>query len=132
MKGKIVRVCGWFALIMFALTSLVGLGMIFTQEFNVSIILALLICLLLSATGWYARKFGLPGFRVHVFSKTVAAVSLIFGILLLTLVPILFAHSFGISDSWLAIRNLLILFLPVVVSAIAILTSKSSGLKENL
>jgi hypothetical protein len=132
MKGKIVRVCAWFTLIVFALTSIVGIGMIFTQKFNVSVIFAPFLCLLISATGWYARKFGLSGFQTHVFPKTVAVMSLIFGILLMTLVPVLFANSFGLSESWLAIRNLLILFLPVVISAIAILTSKSAEVKNNL
>jgi len=132
MKGAIVRVCAWFTLIIFALTSIVGIGMIFTEKFNVSVLPAPLLCLLMSATGWYARKFGRLGFRTHVFSKTIAVVSLILGILLLTLFPILFANSFGFSDSWLAIRNLLILFLPVVISAIAILTSKSAELRNNL
>lgn len=129
MKDTIVRVCAWFTLIVFALTSVVGLGMIFTEKFNASVLLVPLLCLLMSATGWYATKSGLSGFKTNIFSKTVAMVSLIFGILVVILVPILFANSFGLNDSWLAIRNLLILFLPVVISAIAILTSKSAGQK---
>ena len=130
MKGTIVRVCAWFTLIIFALTSVVGIVMMFTQKFNVSIPLAPLLCLFMSATGWYARKFGLSGFKTDFVSKSVAIVSLILGILFVTLIPILFANSFGFSDSWLAIRNLVILFLPVVISAIAILTSKQQDQME--
>jgi hypothetical protein len=132
MKGIIVRVSAWFTLVIFGLTSIVGIGMIFTEKISVSVFFAPLLCLVMSATGWYAIKFGLSGFSAHIFSKTIAAVSLIFGILLIILMPILFASSFGFSDSWLAIRNLIILFLPVVISAIAILISKSTGLKNNL
>ena len=88
----------------------------FAEKFSVSLLVAPLLCLLMSATGWYARKFGLSGFKIHVFSKTIAIVSLILGILLVTLFPILFANLFGFKDSWLAIRNTLILFLPVVIS----------------
>ena len=100
--------------------------MFFAKDFDISLILAVLICLLVSATGWFARKFGLAGFKMHVFSKPIAVVSLIFGVALLTLVPILFANSYGFEDSWLAVRNLLIMFLPVVISAVAVLSSKSA------
>jgi hypothetical protein len=132
MKGTIVRVCAWVTLIIFGLTSIVGLVMMFTQKFNVSILLVPFLCLLLSATGWYARKFGLSEFKTHLVSRSVAIVSLIFGILFVTMIPILFANSFGFTDSWLAIRNLLILFLPGIISAIAILTSKSAQSNEHL
>jgi hypothetical protein len=130
MKGTIVRICAWFTLILFSLTSLVALIMLFTETSSVAAILAFLMCLMMSATGWYARKFGQTGFRIYAFSKPIAVVSMVFGIVLITLVPILFASSFGFSDSWLAIRNLLILFSPVVISAIAILTSKSKNSVE--
>jgi len=125
MKGTIVRVCAWFTMIIFVLTFIAGIGLMFTENFNVPILVAPLVCLLMSATGWYARKFGLSGFKIHVFSKTIAGVSLILGIVSVTLFPILFANLFGFKDSWLAIRNMLILFLPVVISSIAILSSKS-------
>jgi len=130
MKGKIIRACAWFTLIMFGLTSIGGIGLIFTEKFSVPVFLTPLLCLLMSATGWYARKFGLSGFRIHILSKGIAAVSLIVGIAFLILVPIIFANYFGFDDSWLAIRNLLILFFPVVISAIAILTSKSGKSAE--
>jgi hypothetical protein len=130
MKGIIIRICAWFTVIIFSLTSLVAVIMLFTQPFRVAAILVFLMCLVMSATGWYARKFGLTGFRIYAFSKQIAAVSVVFGIALITLVPILFASSFGFRDSWLAIRNLLMLFFPVVISAIAILTSKSKNSVE--
>lgn len=113
-------------MIIFALTSIVGIVLMFTEKFNVSVLVALLMCLLMSATGWYARKFGLSGFKIHSISKAIAIVSLILGILLVILFPILFANLFGVKESWLAIRNMLILFLPVVISSIAILSSKSN------
>ena len=130
MKGIIVRICAWFTLIIFSLTSLVSLIMLFTKTFSVAAILAFLMCLLTSATGWYARKFGLSRFRIYPLSKPIAVVSMLFGTVFITLVPILFASSFGFNDSWLAIRNLLILFFPVVISAFAILASKSESSAE--
>ncbi|HMG89223.1 MAG TPA: hypothetical protein VK589_04160 [Chryseolinea sp.] len=132
MKAKIVRVCSWFTLIFFGLTSVVGLIMFFIEDFNISGIVASVTCLFVAANGWYARKFGLPEFKIHVASKPIAVVSLIFGIALVTLVPILFANSFGFVDSWLAIRNLQIMFLPVVISAIAVLSSKSGISADDL
>lgn len=134
MKGIVVRICAWFTLIIFSLTSLVALIMFFTEPLSVATILAFLMCLFMSATGWYARKFGLSRFRIYSFSKPIAVVSMLFGTIFITLVPILFASSFGFSDSWLAIRNLLIIFCPVVISAIAILASKaesSAGVEGN-
>jgi hypothetical protein len=135
MKGTVVRICAWFTLIIFGLMSLVGLIMLFTEPFSLATILAFLMCLVTSLTGWHARKYGLPEFRPYAFSGPIAAVSMILGIVLITLVPILFASSFGFSDSWFAIRNLLLLFFPVVISAMAILTSKgatSTDLTDNL
>lgn len=132
MKGVIVRVCAWFTLIIYGLTSIVGLGMMFTEKFNVFILLVPLLCLLISATGWNARKFGLSGFRAHIASKAIAVVVLILAVLWLTLFPVFFTKSFGLSDSLLAIRNLLILFIPVAVSSIAILISKSTDLKNSI
>jgi len=125
MKAKVVRVCAWFTIIFYSLTSIAGLILTFTGDFNLAELVAFLMCLLMSATGWYARKFRLPGFKIYRFSKPVAVVSLIFGIALLTLFPILFASLFGFEDSLSAIINLLIMFFPVVISAIAILSSKS-------
>ena len=132
MKGRIVRIFAWFTLVFFGLTSVVGLIMFFAQNSDNYGIAASAACLLVSANGWYARKFGLPGFQISFLSKAIAAVSLIFGIALVTLVPILFTNSFGFGHSWPAIRNLLIMFLPVVISAIAVLSSKSEILANDV
>jgi len=80
----------------------------------------------MSITGWYARRFGLSGFKAHRLSKLSAITTLIFGTIFIVFVPILFANIMGIEDTYLAIRNLIILFLPAVVSAIAILSTKTN------
>lgn len=132
MKGKIVRSCAWFTFVFFGLTSIVGLIMLFARDFSFSEAAASVTCLLIAGNGWYARRFGLPGFKSHVFSKAIAVFSLLFGIALVTLVPIVFASNVGFEDSWQAIRNLLIMFLPVVISAVAILTTKSQSAAKGL
>lgn len=70
MRGMIIRICAWYTLITFSLVSLVGLIVLFTKMFSVAGILAFLLCLSASATGWHARKFGLSEFRIYTSSKT--------------------------------------------------------------
>jgi hypothetical protein len=123
MKGMIVRICAWFTMIIYSLTSVVGLIPILVKEFTVAGMLAVIMFLVMSVTGWHARNFGLPRFRTYPFSIMTALVSLIMGLAFIILAPILLASFFGFEDSWLAIRNLVILFFPVVVSAVAILSS---------
>jgi hypothetical protein len=122
MKEMIVRICAWFTMIIYSLTSVVGLIQIFAKEFTVSGVVAIIMFLVMSVTGWHARKFGRSGFKIYPFSKMTALVSLIMGLAFI-MTPILLASSFGFKDSWLVIRNLLIMFCPVVVSAVAILSS---------
>ncbi|GAA4310939.1 hypothetical protein [Nibribacter koreensis] len=124
MKGKIVRACAWFALIIFSLTSLAGLLMMFTEGISWAGTIAIGMCFLMAVTGGHARKYGLPEFKAQEFSKLSAVVSLVFGVLFIIFMPLLFMAGAGFEDSFVAIRNLLILFLPVVISAIAILASK--------
>lgn len=69
----------------------------------------------------------MPGFKCHVFSKAIAVVSFFFGMAFVILGPIVLASNFEFEDSWPAIRNLLIMFFPVVISGIAILTTKSES-----
>lgn len=120
MKVILVRVCSWFAMIIFSLISIVVL----IEDVDMAAAFVFFMCLCISATGWHARKFGSPGFKSNKFSKLLAIFSLVFGILFMVLIPILSTNLFGFDDSFLAIRNLLILFLPVVISSTAILISK--------
>ena len=132
MQGIFVRVCSWFTLIIFSLMSIVGLIMILVEKINIAAIITFIMCLLVSVTGWYARRYGLSGFKTNKLSKLSAILSLIFGIGFIILIPILFANLFGFENTYLAIRNLLILFLPAVIASIAILSSKSGETKEQI
>lgn len=125
MKGILVRVCSWFSMIVYSLLLIV----VFIIEDDPSSIIVFFMCLCISVTGWFGRKFGLPEFKNNKFSKLSAIFSLIFGIAFMVVFPIIFGNLFGFKDSFLAIRNLIILFLPVVITSVAILSSKS-GEKE--
>jgi hypothetical protein len=125
MLATIIRICAWFTMIIFSLTSIAGLIMVFNEKVTIPAILTFIVCSVMSITGWYARKFGLSGFKVDKLSKLLAVISLIFGIIFIVFVPLLFGSISGLEDSFVAIRNLFILFLPVVFSAFAILLSNS-------
>lgn len=131
MKGIIVRVCAWFTLAIFSLMTFGAFIMLFTEPFSAGILITLILCLLASSVGWSALKFQLPGYKIYPFSKPVAMISVIFGIVFIILVPFLFASSFGLKDSWVAIINLLLIFSPVVISATAILISKTKKVTES-
>ena len=131
MKEKIVRVCAWFTIIFFSLTSLVSFLMIFTEKSKIAIIGTFLILLGMSITGFYTRKFGLPSFKLYRFSKPLAIFTLIIGTLFVILAPIIFTKVSGFRSSFKAIITLLIMFLPVVVTSVAILASNSTKKTES-
>ena len=124
MKEIIVRISAWFTLIIFSITSLVSLTLFFSEKINIGIVISSLMCILFSLNGWNARKYGLASFKIYRFSKPVAILSLIFGIIFIVFVPILFSSFSDSNSTFLAIRNLVILFSPVVISSIAILGAK--------
>ncbi len=124
MKGKIVRICAWFTMIFFSLTSLMSLVMIFTENSILVSLITFIIILGMAVTGLYARKYGLPDFRLYRFAKPLAVFSLLMGIFFVILTPIIFAGKFGLNNSFKAIITLLIMFLPVVISSVALLVSK--------
>lgn len=134
MKNKIVRVCAWFTMIFFSLTSVVLLIMIFTENSKQIPIITFLIIIGMAITGLNTRNYGLSGFKLNRFSKPLALFSLLAGILFAILAPIIFTSSFGLNESFNAIITLLIMFLPVIISSIALITSKSRGFAktENL
>jgi cytochrome b subunit of formate dehydrogenase len=132
MKDALVRICAWFTMILFFLVSLTGLAMLFAKDFEMITLIVLPLCMITSLTGWHARKFGLPAFKTNFLTKSVAIISLIFGGLAISLMPMLLAITKSFHGSWPAIRNSLIMFFPVVISALAILFSRSkSALQGN-
>jgi uncharacterized protein YqhQ len=102
----------------------VGVIMLLSKPNKVPKAISSLFFLSMAITGWNSRKFGHEHQAVSQTAKISALVSLVFGLGLIILLPVLFSNLFGFEDSFLAIRNILLLFTPMVVSAIAILFSK--------
>jgi hypothetical protein len=121
---KFIRICSWITLILGSLTAAVGVIMLISKPDKVSMVISSLFFLSMAITGWNSRKFGHEHHSVSYLAKVSALVSLVFGLVLIILLPVLFSNLFGFEDSFVAIRNILILFTPMVVSAIAILFSR--------
>ena len=119
-----VRICSWITLIIGSLTALVGLILVFTEEHKFAAVLTFFFLIAMSATGWFARKYGLKEYAIHRIAKISAIFTLIIGLILTLFMPIILSNLYGFSDSILAIRNLVILFTPMIISAIAIIFSK--------
>jgi hypothetical protein len=127
MKEIIVRICSWYSLIIYSITSLISLLTLLIEKIDVGIIFVFLMCFSLSFTGWNARKYGLPNYRINRYSKLTAIVSLIFGIISIVIIPILLTSLPDSNDNYLVTLILAILFSPIVISSIAILSTKSEN-----
>ncbi|WP_405210523.1 hypothetical protein [Dokdonia sp. Asnod2-E02] len=128
MKLILVRISAWFSSIFYLIMSFVSLVIMFVEKIEYGIIITFFMFLLMSATGWNARKFGSTNFNVNKYSKILGILTLIFGMFFLVFTPIIFASQFGFGNSYVAILTLFILFSPAIISAIAILFG---GTKEN-
>ena len=125
MKEKIIRINAWFTTIFFGLMSIIILLIIFIENFDVYKLITFLLFVVLSSAGWCTRKFGLNSFKFYKLSKPLAVLSLAFGILFVIVAPLIFVNHFGFTESFVAIFTLVIMFIPAVLSSIAILISKS-------
>lgn len=125
MKLILVRISAWFASIFYLIMSIVSLVIMFAEKIEYGIIVTFFMFILMSATGWNARKFGSTNFKVKKYSKILGILTLIFGIFFLVFTPIIFASQFGFGNSYVAILTLFILFSPAIISAIAILFGKT-------
>lgn len=124
MKETLVRINAWITAIFYLIMTLVNLLIMFTEKVEFASIITLFMFLSMSATGWFARKFGLAEYEINRFSKPLAIISLIFEILFLIPIPIMFTTLFDFEKSYSMIITLFILFLPAVISAIVILFIK--------
>jgi hypothetical protein len=97
----------------------------FTEKIEYGIIITFFMFILMSATGWNARRFGLVNFKTNRYSKILAVFTLIFGIFFLVLIPIVFASQYKFNNSYVAIFTLFILFSPAVISAIVLLFGRT-------
>ena len=124
MKEKIIRICAWFTMILFSLCSIVGLVLIFSENFDPAAFGTFFMCSGLSITGWHGRKIGLPTFTLNRYSRPLAIFSLIVGATWILIVPWIFVSFFGIEDTYGAIINLEITFIPVLIASIGVIFSK--------
>ncbi|WP_299782773.1 hypothetical protein [uncultured Formosa sp.] len=130
MKLILVRISAWFASIFYLIMSIVSLVIMLSEKIEYGIIITFFMFILMSATGWNARKFGSTDFKVKKYSKILGILTLIFGIFFLVFTPIIFASQFGFGKSYVAILTLFILFLPAIISAIAILFGRTKETVE--
>ena len=85
MQLTIVKISAWFSVIFYLIVAFVSLIILFTEKIEYSIIATFFVFALMSATGWNARKFGPANFKINKYSKTLAALTLIFGMFFLYL-----------------------------------------------
>jgi hypothetical protein len=133
MKIIIVKISAWFSSIFYLIMSLVSLVIMLTEKIEYSMAITFFMFLLMSSTGWNARKFGSANFNAKKYSKILSILTLIFGMFFLVFTPIIFASQFGFNNSYVAILTLFIFFSPAIISAIAILfgrTKKSIKIAE--
>ncbi|MBU3822492.1 hypothetical protein KO566_10495 [Flavobacteriaceae bacterium XHP0103] len=131
MKIILVKISAWFSSIFYLIMSLVSLLIMFSERIKYSMVIVFSMFLLMSLTGWKARRFGLENFNVNKYSKILAVLTLIFGIFFLVFAPIMFVSQFDFKNSYTAIITLLIIFLPAVISAIAILFGQKNPISKN-
>ena len=119
-----IRICAWISLIFYTILSLVTFAILFLEELNISAIVSLTMFAAMAYTGWSAKKIKSLHFKRTKFAMVTAIISLLFGVLFITLAPFVFAKSYGIGDSYESIIVLLIMFIPAVVSSIALILKK--------
>ena len=129
MKTILVKICAWFSSIFYLIMSVVSLMIMLFEKIEYSMALVFFMFLLMSLTGWNARKFGSDNFNKNKYTKTLAMLTLIFGSFFLVFAPIMFVSLFDLKSSYAAIITLLILFSPAVISASAILFGKNKSLQ---
>ncbi len=131
MREKIVRINAWLSLIFFALMSVITILILFTEEFNIFQIVTLLLFLVMTVTGFYARKIGLEEFILYKYSVLFAIISFCGAILFVVAVPFFLIYLFGFPYSVTAIITSIIIFLPILISSVSILILKLNSRDKN-
>ncbi|MEL1241325.1 hypothetical protein [Flavobacterium flavipallidum] len=121
MKEKIVRIFGWISVVFYSIMALITFLILIYESLEITALLALTIFIGMAITGWKARTFGLNNFKHKLLVKLTAIFSLIFGCVFAILSPFIFSKSYGIGDSYEPIIVLIIMFLPSIISSLAIL-----------
>lgn len=124
MMKTLIRICAWFTLIISTGLVLISILMLLNGQSNTGLIIACLFFIAATIIGWFGRKYGSVEYiktRISILSSIIV---ILFGIFLIVVIPIFSVGFFGLSDSYLAIRNIIIIFVPMVIVAIAILRTK--------
>ena len=121
MKSLFVKICAWFSVIFYLIMSFASLIILLTESIEPGMFIVLFIFVLMSMTGWKARKFGSESFYRDKYSTILAILTLLLGIFFLVFAPIMFVSLFDFKDTYSAIITLLIFFSPAVICAIAVL-----------
>lgn len=129
MKGIIIRICAWYTFVLFSILSLVSLIIAFNEGISDATVVLLFMCALLSITGWNARRYGLKNYNLNIFMKLIAILPLILVIVFMFFIPIWAMSSAGLDIPDKAIWLLIFIFLPGIISSIAILITK---VKKNI
>lgn len=129
MINTIIRINSWFSTFFYTLMSFLCLLMIFAEDFDGYKLVTCLLFLTLAITGFVTRNFGLTTFKFFKYLKHLAILCLVFAILFVIVAPLLLINHFGIDDSFGAILILIVMFIPAIVSSLAILFYKP---KENI
>jgi len=129
MKIILVKISAWFSLIFYLIMSLVSLVIMLSETIEYSMVIVFFMFLLMSLTGWNARRFGSENFNGNKYSKILAILTLLFGSFFLVFAPIMFVSQFDFKNSYTAIITLIIFFAPAVISASAILFGHKKAIK---
>jgi len=121
MKEKIVRIFGWISAVFYSIMALITFLILIYESLEITAFLTLTIFIGMAVTGWNARMFGLNNFRHRLIIRLTAIFSLIFGCVFAILSPFVFSKSYGIGDSFEPIIVLIVMFLPSIISSLAIL-----------
>jgi hypothetical protein len=121
MKEKTVRIFGWISVIFYSIMALIMFLILIYESLEITAFLTLTIFTGMAVTGWNARRFGLNDFKHKLIIKLTAIFSLIFGCVFAILSPFIFSKSYGIGDSYEPIVVLIVMFLPSIISSLAIL-----------
>ena len=129
MKGIIIRICAWYTFVLCLILSLVQFIIFLEEGMDVGIVVSFFMLILFSITGWNARRYGLKNYNLNVFMKLIAIPPLILVIVFMFFIPIWAMSSADLDIPDKAIWLLIFIFLPGIISSVAILITK---VKKNI
>lgn len=132
MKNEIIRLNAWLAFCGYMICLIISVfSIIVDKTLLVAMTITSLVYAMMSLTGWLTRKYGLIEFKIYLFSRVLAIFTLIFGALLGVYLPSTLTNLYSDNNSY-GVSPILffILFLPALISSLALLFGKSSHSNE--